>query len=105
LTPAIEPARLGRAVRALEPRAVVLTGGPASLDVIGRLVYAVRSSFHGVVVFDFRGAVPDTGASTVWRLGDWPLAARDALLERLGIGASGAAPSAPAPAALALRGA
>jgi hypothetical protein len=103
LTPAIEPARLGRAVRALEPRAVVLTGGPASLDVIGRLVYAVRSSFHGVVVFDFRGAVPDTGASTVWRLGDWPLAARDALLER--IGASGAAPRAPAPAALALRGA
>jgi DNA-binding transcriptional MerR regulator len=105
LTPAIEPARLGRAVRALEPRAVVLTGGSASLDAIGRLVYAVRTTVRGVVVFDFRGAVPDTGASTVCRLGDWPLAARDTLLERLGGGASTALRSALAPAALVLSGA
>jgi MerR family transcriptional regulator, light-induced transcriptional regulator len=83
LTASVEPARLGRALRALEPRAVVLTGHRASLDVIGRLVYAVRGIVPEVVVFDYRGAVPDTGASTVCRLGETPVAARDMLLARL----------------------
>ena len=54
----------GRCARS-NPSAVVLTGRRVSLDAIGRLVYAVRSVVHGVVVFDYRGAVPDTGASTV----------------------------------------
>ncbi len=83
LTPSIELTRLGRALRALNPAAVVLTGRRVSLDSIGRLVYAVRSVVREVVVFDYRGAVPDTGASTVFRLGDTPVAARDALLARL----------------------
>jgi DNA-binding transcriptional MerR regulator len=83
LTPSLEPARLGRAVRALDPSAVVLTGTRASLDAIGRLVYAVRGIVQEVVVFDYRGAVPDTGASTVCRLGETPTAARDLLLSRL----------------------
>jgi len=79
----IEPARLGRAVRALTPRAVVLTGRRVSLDAIGRLVYAVRSVVQEALVFDYRGAVPDTGASTVSRLGESPIAARDLLIARL----------------------
>jgi DNA-binding transcriptional MerR regulator len=83
LTPSIELSRLGRALRALDPRAVVLTGRRVSLDSIGRIVYAVRSVAREVVVFDYRGAVPDTGASTVHRLGDSPIVARDALLARL----------------------
>lgn len=83
LTPAIELTRLGRALRALEPNAVVLTGRRVSLDSIGRLVYAVRNVAGEVVVFDYRGAVPDTGASTVCRLGQSPLQARDMLLSRL----------------------
>jgi DNA-binding transcriptional MerR regulator len=83
LTPAVELTRLGRALRALDPKAVVLTGRRVSLDSIGRLVYAVRSIVPEVGVFDFRGAVPDTGASTVHRLGDTPVAGRDALLKRL----------------------
>jgi MerR family transcriptional regulator, light-induced transcriptional regulator len=83
LTPAIELARLGRALRALRPKAVVLTGRRISLDSVGRLVYAVRSVVREVAVFDYRGAVPDTGASTVFRLGKAPVAARDALLSRL----------------------
>ncbi|HEX4011371.1 MAG TPA: MerR family transcriptional regulator [Solirubrobacteraceae bacterium] len=83
LTPAIELTRLGRALRALNPSAVILTGRRVSLDSIGRLVYAVRSVTREVVVFDYRGAVPDTGASTVFRLGELPVAARDALLRRL----------------------
>jgi hypothetical protein len=83
LTPSIETDRLGRAMSALHPSAVVLTGQRVSLDAIGRLVYAVRSVVHGAMVFDYRGSVPDTGASTVSRLGRQPIAARDALLHRL----------------------
>jgi MerR family transcriptional regulator, light-induced transcriptional regulator len=83
LTPAVELTRLGRALRALDPRAVILTGQRVSLDSIGRLVYAVRTIVREVVVFDYRGAVPDTGASTVRRLGEAPVAARDALLSRI----------------------
>lgn len=83
LTPAIDLTRLGRALRALEPRGIVLTGRRVSLDSIGRLVYAVRSVTREVIVFDYRGAVPDTGASTVHRLGRAPVAARDSLLARL----------------------
>src|SRR5436309_582863 len=65
LTPSIELARLGRALRALNPAAVILTGRRVSLDSIGRLVYGVRTMARGVLVFDYRSAVPDTGASTV----------------------------------------
>jgi DNA-binding transcriptional MerR regulator len=83
LTPAIELTRLGRALRALEPSAVVLTGRRVSLDSIGRLVYAVRQVVRDALVFDYRGAVPDSGASTVVRLGDSPTAARDTLIRRL----------------------
>lgn len=83
LTPAVEVNRLGRALRALEPTAVVLTGRRVPLDSIGRLVYAIRSVVREVAVFDYRGAVPDTGASTVYRLGEAPVAARDALLAKL----------------------
>jgi hypothetical protein len=70
-------------MRALRPRAIVLTGRWISLDVIGRVVYAVRAVHNEAVVFDFRGAIPDTGASTVGRLGDAPIVARDRLLEAL----------------------
>lgn len=83
LSAAIEPTRLGRALRALEPQAVVLSGTRVTLDAIGRLVYAVRSVARESIVFDYRGAVPDTGASTVTRLGEQPVAARDLLLTRL----------------------
>jgi DNA-binding transcriptional MerR regulator len=83
LSPAIDPSQLARALRALRPTAVVLSGRRISLDVIGRLVYAVRSVVPQVAVFDYRSAVPDTGASTVCRLGDKPVAARDRLLARM----------------------
>jgi hypothetical protein len=36
-----------------------------------------------VTVFDYRGALPETGASTVERLGDKPIAARDLLIDHL----------------------
>ena len=65
----LEPARLARALRALAPSAMVLSGRRASLDALGRLVYTARQSGGEVEVFDFRGALPETGASTVLRLG------------------------------------
>ena len=83
LSPAIDRSRLGRALRALDPSGVVLSGSGISLDQIARLVYAVRSAANEVVVFDYRGAVPDTGASTICRLGQNVIAARDELLSRL----------------------
>jgi DNA-binding transcriptional MerR regulator len=83
LSPAIQPIRLGRALRALNPDAVVLTGRRLTLDGIGRVVYAVRGAVSGVTFFDYRGALPDTGASAITRLGEKPVAARDVLLARL----------------------
>jgi hypothetical protein len=79
-----------------------------SLDSIGRLVYAVRSVVHEAQVFDYRGAVPDTGASTVCRLGDTPIAARDLLLARLdaawrNAGATAAGSESPQPRAVMLQ--
>src|SRR3954451_23138682 len=79
----LDPSRLARALRAVAPQAVVLTGTHASLDTLGRLVFTARRHAPGVQVCDFRGALPDTGASTVPRLGREPLAARDALLDLL----------------------
>jgi hypothetical protein len=75
--------RFARALRALSPTAMVLSGHTAELDTLGRLVYAARRHAPGVEVLDYRGALPDTGASTVTRLGDTPLTARDILLDRL----------------------
>jgi DNA-binding transcriptional MerR regulator len=83
LTLDLDPNRITRAMLAVEPRAVVLTGTRASLDALGRLVYAARRAAGDVRVYDFRGALPETGASTVPRLPARPLAARDELCEDL----------------------
>jgi DNA-binding transcriptional MerR regulator len=84
LTAATDPSRLTRALHALDPCAIVLAGRGASLDVCGRLVFAARRlGGDRVAVFDYRGALPDTGASTVERLGSRPLAARERLLASL----------------------
>ncbi|HZO36679.1 MAG TPA: MerR family transcriptional regulator [Solirubrobacteraceae bacterium] len=79
----LEPARLMRAMLAIEPRAIVLTGRRASLDALGRVVFAARRAGGEVPVYDYRGALPETGASTVPRLAERPLAARDQLVADL----------------------
>jgi MerR family transcriptional regulator, light-induced transcriptional regulator len=79
----LQAARVASALAALRPAAVVLGGAGASLDTLGRLIYAVRQASAGVEVLDYRGALPDTGASTVVRLGDEPQAAAQTLRERL----------------------
>jgi hypothetical protein len=84
LTTDLDPDRVSRALHALDPRAVILTGQRASLDTLGRLVFAARRvGGDRITVFDYRGALPETGASTVERLGDKPLAARDLLVDHL----------------------
>jgi DNA-binding transcriptional MerR regulator len=81
LTPAVDRGRLGRALRTLGPRAVIVTGRHSSLDTIGRIVYTVKNLRVPPLVLDYRGAIPES--ATVDRLGDSPLAARDVLLEAL----------------------
>jgi DNA-binding transcriptional MerR regulator len=86
----LDPDRVGAALRALRPGAIVLAGtghNAASPDVLGRLVYASRQAEPGVDVFDYRDAIgPETGGvltSTVKRLGPGPTAAAEQLRERL----------------------
>jgi DNA-binding transcriptional MerR regulator len=79
----LDPTRVSRALRAVGPQAVVLGGRRATLDTLGRLVFAARRHSPGVAICDFRHALPDTGAATMPRLGDAPLVARDRLLEVL----------------------
>jgi hypothetical protein len=81
LAATLEPARLARALHAVAPRAVVLTGRHASLDALARLVYVARREREvAVAVFDYRGALPETGASTVERLTGRPLAAAERVI-------------------------
>ena len=69
LTAGIDPARLGRALRALRPGALVLGGGRAALDAVGRLVYAVRGAQPGIEVFDFGvNSGPAESVKTLQRL-------------------------------------
>lgn len=79
----LDPSRVARALRALAPSAAVLSGGRASLDTLGRLVYATRQGDAGVEVFDYRGALAPTGASTVTRLGPVASSAVEMLRDRL----------------------
>jgi MerR family transcriptional regulator, light-induced transcriptional regulator len=80
--------RVGNALRALDPSALVLAGPGAPSPTIARLVYGARQTCAEIGVYDFRGAVAETDASTVTRLPDSPLGASQALRERLAAPAS-----------------
>jgi DNA-binding transcriptional MerR regulator len=81
LAATLDPGRLTRALHAVGPRAVVLTGRHASLDALARLVYSARRERdEPVAVFDYGGALPETGASTVERLGGRPLRAAERIV-------------------------
>ncbi|MFZ1925945.1 MAG: MerR family transcriptional regulator [Solirubrobacteraceae bacterium] len=79
----LDSTRVGSALRALQPQAVVLGGHCASLDAVGRVVYATRQSGGDLEVLDYRGALPETGASTVARIGPGPAEAVRMLREGL----------------------
>jgi hypothetical protein len=88
----LQQARLAHALQALAPSAVVLAGSGASLDALGRLVYVARRSGGDFEVMDYRDALPDTGASTIVRLGKEPEAATATLHERVCLQRANAAP-------------
>lgn len=79
----LDSTRVGNALRALRPSAVVLGGRCSSPEAIGRVVYATRQSAGELQVLDYRGALPDTGASTVVRVGPGPAEAVRMLRERV----------------------
>ncbi len=79
----LDSTRVGSALRALQPQAMVLGGHCASLDAVGRVVYATRQSGGDLEVLDYRRALPETGASTVARIGPGPAEAVRMLRERL----------------------
>ncbi|HEU4977155.1 MAG TPA: MerR family transcriptional regulator [Baekduia sp.] len=84
LTAECDPSRVSHAISALDPRAVVLTGRGASLDALGRLVFTARRvAGEDVAILDYRGAIPNSGGTTVEELPASPLAARDVLLDRV----------------------
>lgn len=77
----LDQARLTHALTAVDPKVVVLAGSGASMDALGRLVYAARRvGGDNVAVMNFCGAERDTGASTVLTLKDAVLDARDQVL-------------------------
>ena len=83
LAVALSPERLARALRALDPAAVVLGGRRASMDALARVVFAARHRGESVRVLDYRGALPEASGSTVTRIGPGAMQARDALLAAL----------------------
>jgi len=90
LPAALDHARVGRAVRALEPSGLVLSGRGTDLDQLGRLVYACRTAAaSALAVFDFRGALPESGASVVMRLHRSAPTASGELLRAVESGAEG----------------
>jgi DNA-binding transcriptional MerR regulator len=97
LTPVIDRSRLDRALKVLDPRAIVLTGATIKFDEIARLVYAVRSIFPSALVFDYRGTPSGTSSAANAAARRTPTAARDELLRRLdALAAAAAASSGPA---------
>ncbi len=64
--------RMSRAMRAVDPAALVLCGSGATLDVVGRLVYGVRQTGSNAPLFEYRGSMPVRGTHNVPSLGTSP---------------------------------
>jgi hypothetical protein len=82
LTAELDASRLAHVLQALTPQVVVLTGRRPWLDALSRIAYQSRRT---VDVVDFRGALPDSDAEAVPRLGMSALGARDMLLAHLNL--------------------
>jgi DNA-binding transcriptional MerR regulator len=75
LSVALAQERVMRAMRALDPTALVLCGTGATLDSVGRLVYAVRQTGSKAPLYEYRGAMPVSGSHSVPSLGEIPTGA------------------------------
>jgi DNA-binding transcriptional MerR regulator len=98
LSVALAQERVSRAMRALNPTALVLCGSGATLDSVGRLVYAVRQLGSPAPLFEYRGSMPVTGHHSIPSLGEMPT---DAVrhLKAMTIDAAGLATPSPLPVA------
>jgi DNA-binding transcriptional MerR regulator len=76
----LEPERFARALRALSPRAAVLCGTEARLDVIGAHLRRVLDEGSGTRVYGYRGARLVSGQSGVPTIGPGPGEATETLL-------------------------
>jgi MerR family transcriptional regulator, light-induced transcriptional regulator len=85
LTLELEPGRVGAALRALRPGALVLAGAgsDATPQRLSRLVYTARRTEPGIAIFDYRAALAQGAASTVTCIGPGALDAAEQLRERL----------------------
>jgi DNA-binding transcriptional MerR regulator len=75
LSVALAQERVMRAMRALDPAALVLCGAGATLDAVGRLVYAVRQTGSKAPLYEYRGSMPVSGSHSVPSLGENPTGA------------------------------
>ena len=91
--------RVPRAMRALDPAAMVLCGSGATLDAVGRLVYGIRQLGSSAPLFEYRGSMPVTGNHNIPSLGSAPIEATDRLKAMLDRPAARPALATPAPAA------
>ena len=83
LTAELDASRLAHVLQALNPRLVVLTGRRAWREALSRIAYQTRDAVELVEVLDFRGALGESDAASVPRLGMSAVGARDLLLARL----------------------
>jgi hypothetical protein len=65
----LEQDRVVRAIRGSRPAAVVLAGADATLDVVGRLVYATRHAAASAPILEYREATPVAGGHAIPSLG------------------------------------
>jgi DNA-binding transcriptional MerR regulator len=75
LSVALAQERLTRAMRALDPTVLILSGSGATLDSVGRLVYSVRQTGSKAPLHEYRSSMPVTGGHNVPSIGNSPLEA------------------------------
>ncbi len=68
----LPPERAARAIRAVTPSAFVFAGGDATLEVVGRLMYAVKQVGSSAPVVEYRESMPVKGERSVPSLGNAP---------------------------------
>jgi DNA-binding transcriptional MerR regulator len=93
LSVALAQERVSRAMRALDPGTLVLCGNGATLDVVGRLVYAIRQHGSSAPLYEYRGSMPVTGSHTIPSLGQSPTEATSTLKTLVDAGAHRIAPA------------
>ncbi len=73
--------RAARAIRAISPSAFVFCGGDATLEVVGRLMYAVKQVGSSAPVLEYRESMPVKGERSVPTLGNGPTEAVERMRE------------------------